>query len=322
MEKTSFICPKSGSELFLEGNALISKSNTSYPVINGIPRFCPQENYSKSFGFQWNYFDKDQLDKYSGSAVTKERFYAETEWKPLLLNNCKVLEVGSGAGRFTEVFLRTTAANLYSIDYSSAVEANFKNNNSYGKRLILAQASIYEIPFADNTFDKIFCFGVLQHTPSFSRSISALIEKLKPGGELVIDFYPIKGFYTKIHSKYILRPITKLLPKKFLLNLIESNIDILIKLFDFLCLIKLQFLVRFIPITDIRYFPLDLSKSQRRRWAIMDTFDAFSPEYDNPQRLKDVVKMCLSNNCDIRFSGVVKYANGSATVIRAIKKKY
>ena len=319
MPSVPFICPRSGLVLSVEGEVLKASNNESYPIVNGIPRFCSIENYSNSFGFQWNYFDKDQLDNYSGSRVTQHRFYAETAWLPEDLNDQNILEVGSGAGRFTEVFLRTTSTNLYSIDYSNAVDANFRNNNSYGSRLILAQASIYEMPFPDNSFDKIFCLGVLQHTPSFSSSITSLIRKLKPGGELVVDFYPIKGFYTKIHSKYILRPLTKRLPKKLLLHIIESNIDFLILISDFLCFIKLGFLIRFIPITDIRYFPKDLSKKQRRKWAIMDTFDGFSPEYDNPQRLLDVVQMCKSNNCQVTFSGKVSYSNGSATVVRAIK---
>jgi len=33
----------------------------------------------------------------------------------------------------------------------------------------LFQASIYELPFAPRQFDKVFCFGVLQHTPDFKK---------------------------------------------------------------------------------------------------------------------------------------------------------
>ena len=41
-----------------------------------------------------------------------------------MLSRSSVLEVGSGAGRFTEVFLQSTSGYLHSIDYSNAVEAN------------------------------------------------------------------------------------------------------------------------------------------------------------------------------------------------------
>ena len=207
---------------------------------------------------------------------------------------------------------------LHSFDASRAVEANFKNNLKYISRLFICQASIYHMPYKNNSFDKLFCFGVLQHTPSFHRAIKKLVEKVKPGGEIIIDFYPYNGFYTKIHSKYILRPITKRLPKRMLLSLIEKYIDLGILLFDFLS-IKLGFLTRFIPITDIRGFPKKLDYKTKKNMAILDTFDAFSPMFDNPQRLKKVVKIFQGLNCKISFAGLVKYRGGSTTVIRAIK---
>src|SRR5205085_11123093 len=134
------------------------------------------------------------------------------------------LEVGSGAGRFTQVVLDYTKANLYSLDYSEAVEANADNNGPH-PRLKLFQASIYEMPFADNSFDKVFCFGVLQHTPDIRKSIQCLYTKLKPGGELIIDFYPYNGFWTKLHAKYIFRPFLKKKKNADLLSLIDKHVD-------------------------------------------------------------------------------------------------
>lgn len=291
-----------------------------FPVVRGIPRFCPADNYSESFGFQWNQFDRTQLDVHSGADQSEQRFYAETGWDPDELSNCSVLEVGSGAGRFSEVFLRTTTGVLHSVDYSSAVDANRRNNAAYGKRLQLAQASIYELPFADNSFDKVFCLGVLQHTPSFSDSVAALISKARVGGEIVVDFYPIKGWYTKIHSKYMLRPLTKRLPKPLLLKLIRLNIRLMLALFDLLCFLRLGALTRFIPITDMRGFPSSLSPAQRREWAVMDTFDGFSPEYDNPQRVQDVARMFSSRGCEVTHAGLVYYPGGSGMVVRAVKR--
>lgn len=291
-----------------------------FPVVRGIPRFCPADNYSESFGFQWNQFDRTQLDVHSGADQSQQRFYFETSWDPQEISHCSVLEVGSGAGRFSEVFLRTTTGVLHSVDYSSAVDANRRNNAAYGERLQLAQASIYELPFADNSFDKVFCLGVLQHTPSFSDSVAALIRKARAGGEIVVDFYPIKGWYTKLHSKYLLRPFTKPLPKPLLLKLIRLNIRWMLALFDLLCALRLGALTRFIPITDVRGFPRSLSPSQRREWAVMDTFDAFSPEYDNPQRVGDVARMFSSRGCEVTHAGLVTYPVGSSMVIRAIKR--
>ena len=313
--------PSSGEILYLQKDRLVDPATGYFfPIVNRIPRFCPAENYSESFEFQWNLFDTTQLDNYSGAQQSTQRFYGETGWDPHELAYLNVLEVGSGAGRFSEVFLRTTTGVLHSVDYSSAVDANRRNNAAYGERLQLAQASIYELPFADNSFDKVFCLGVLQHTPSFSDSVAALISKARVGGEIVVDFYPIKGWYTKLHSKYLLRPFTKRFPKPLLLKLIRLNISWMLALFDLLYFLRLGALIRFIPITDVRGFPRSLTPAQRREWAVMDTFDAFSPEFDNPQRVQDVARMFSSRGCEVTHAGLVHYPGGSGMVVRAIKR--
>ena len=91
-------------------------------------------------------------------------------------------------------------------------------------------------------------------------------------------------------------------------------------IFDTLIKLKLGFLSRFLPITDVRGFPKKLNKKQRIEWAIMDTFDAFSPEFDNPQRLNKVIQMFEEDGCKVTFGGLVKFKGGSAVVVRAFKK--
>mgnify|MGYP004112742599 CR=1 FL=1 len=62
-------------------------------------------------------------------------------------------------------------------------------------------------------------------------------------------------------------------------------------------------------------------RKERKEWAIMDTFDGFSPEYDNPMRIKDVKKIFVENGCDINFAGVIKYEGGSSAVVKGTKLK-
>lgn len=315
-----YVHPVQNTPLEEHGDGLVDPSSGErFPTIRGVPRFCDSQNYSNSFGYQWNIFDKTQLDTFSKVEHSAARFFGESGWTSDELEDCRTLEVGSGAGRFSEVFLRSTKGILHSIDSSNAVEVNWQSNNHYGHRLRLSQASIYSMPFPDNSFDKVFCFGVLQHTPSFEDSVTALISKARIGGEIAVDFYPIRGWYTKFHSKYILRPFTKRLPQPVLLSLIRRNIKWLLFVFDLLCSAKLGILTRFIPITDVRTFPAKLTREQRREWAIMDTFDGLSPEYDNPQRLESVVTMFERNGCKVHFAGLAFYPGGASTVVRATK---
>src|SRR5258706_11408603 len=115
----TLINPFNSKVLSKELNALTDDEGHIFPVINGVPRFVEANNYTDNFGFQWNKFQKTQIDRETkNSSFSKERFFAATEWDEEDLSGKDVLEVGSGAGRFTQIVLDHTKANLYSIDYS------------------------------------------------------------------------------------------------------------------------------------------------------------------------------------------------------------
>ena len=115
---------------FSAGNPLLhcAHCEASFPVISGIPRFVPATNYSGSFGLQWTRHRRTQLDSYVGKPFSEERLFTVTGW-PRRMDGAKVLEAGSGAGRFTEILCRT-GTKVYSFDYSSAVDANALNNSA------------------------------------------------------------------------------------------------------------------------------------------------------------------------------------------------
>ena len=318
------INPTNNKPLTKEGTEYKDSEGNIFPIINGVPRFVPADNYTNSFCFQWNKFQKTQIDREAkNSSFSKERFFVATEWDKEDLFGKNVLEVGSGAGRFTQIVLDYTKANLYSIDYSDAVSANYRNNAHHGDRLHLFQASIYEMPFPDNSFDKVFCFGVLQHTPDFKKSVKSLVDKAKPGGEIAVDFYPIKGWYTKINAKYMLRPWTKKMSHEKLLNKIDRNADRLIKTYKVIDKMGLAMIGhRFLPICDInRTLPANLSKEELREWVVLDTFDMFSPAYDNPQKISTVKKWMEDCGVKVTQAGFLTYANNlKVAVVRGIKK--
>lgn len=320
----TLINPENNLLIRIQGDSLVDAEGNAFPIINGVPRIADLENYTENFGMQWNKFALTQLDREADLFdFSTQRFFAETHWDLDDLSGKNILEVGSGAGRFSKVVLEHTNATLYSVDYSDAVTANYKNNASIApNRFHLFQASVYEMPFPNNSFDKVFCLGVLQHTPNFDLSVKALIDKAKTGGEIVVDFYPIRAWYTKIHAKYLLRPFTKRMPHEQLLKKIEANIDWLIKAHFLLHKIKLGVLARFLPIVDItNTFPKSLTSDQLREWSVLDTFDMYSPEHDHPQRIEDVAAMFERHGAQVVFADYENIGDGfKAAVVRGIKQ--
>ena len=79
---------------------------------------------------------------------------------------------------------------------------------------------------------------------------------------------------------------------------------------------------RFLPMCDInRTLPANLSKEVLREWVILDTFDMFSPAYDDPQRISRVKKWMQESGAEVTFAGFVTYANNlKLAVVKGLKK--
>jgi SAM-dependent methyltransferase len=254
---------------------------SQYPILNSVPRFVPADNYSSSFGFQWNRFRRTQLDSATGQSITRDRFFTQSGWTPSAMANRWTLDLGCGAGRFAEVAL-STGTRLVAVDYSTAVDACRQNLASH-PRLDVVQADVYHLPFRRRHFDFVYCFGVLQHTPDVRGSFAALVQQVAPGGRLAVDVYPRLALNV-LWPKYWLRPLTKRMSSDRLFPLVSSMVETLWPLS--LALGRTPVVGRklryALPVVNYEG-RLPLSATQLKEWAILDTFDMLAPAHDHPQ---------------------------------------
>jgi SAM-dependent methyltransferase len=267
-------------EIF-SGHLACDRSGHGFPIHDFIPRFVPEENYANNFGFQWNRFRRTQLDSHSGHPISRDRFFAATGWKPEELRGARVLDVGCGAGRFTEIAL-SSGAQVVSLDYSSAVEACRANNASHGQ-LDVVRGDIYHLPFKPGTFDFVYCLGVLQHTPDVERAFHCLLPPLRPGGRLAVDVYE-RRWTSFLAGRRWARPITTRMNRHRLYGLVERFVPRLLPLTIAIGRIPVvgRKARRILPIADYDGI-LPLSRDQLTEWAILDTYDMLAPVYDQPQ---------------------------------------
>jgi SAM-dependent methyltransferase len=284
------------------GTLRCSQCKMDYPIIRSVPRFVPLENYASGFGLEWTKHARTQYDSYSGSNVSEKRFFEETKW-PRDLSGQLVLEVGSGSGRFTE-HAASTNAMIISFDYSYAVEANYASNGNRDNVLIV-QADIYNMPFKENFFDKLFCFGVLQHTPDVKKSFSLLPYYLKSGGKIAVDVYRKDPFYKEIFkTKFWVRPITKRINPERLYKITNNYVKFMWPISKIIHRLPYGKNINWaLFVADYRG-KFDLEEDVLREWAILDTFDMLAPAYDYPQTM-DAVREWFKNsnleNIDIHY---------------------
>jgi ubiquinone/menaquinone biosynthesis C-methylase UbiE/uncharacterized protein YbaR (Trm112 family) len=286
-------CPKCGGDLscqpaateasgeIREGTLSCEGCSGTYPIEAYIPRFVPRENYTASFGYQWNLFRTEQIDKANGTALSAKRFFSETGWSADELKGKWVLDVGCGAGRFLEV-AAATGAELIGLDMSDAIDAA-RTTVEAAPNVHLVQASALALPFKKDALDFVYCIGVIQHTPDPDGIMRALPQALKPEGEIAVTIYERKP-WTFLNAKYLVRPITRRMRKERLLAAIRAAMPVVFPITDLAFRIPVlgrafEFMI---PVANYVHEKA-LTRRQRYDWAVLDTFDMLSPYYDQPQ---------------------------------------
>lgn len=256
------------------------------PVKGGVVHFRSDDGYNASFARQWKAYRLTQYDDFNHTSLTRDRYLRETGWPAAGLEGEVVLEAGCGAGRFTRI-LAQTGARLVSFDYSSAVDVSAEQNRHF-RNVVFAQADIFDLPFAPASFDRVFCHGVLQHTPDPGAAFEKLSALVRPGGVISVDAYLKDGKIRPWKSKYLWRWwTTRIAPDKLLAFLnhfipLWLPLDTVIKRIPVLG----TYIGAVVPCWN--YFYTDLPPDLKRQWAILDTFDALAPTYDIPITLDEV----------------------------------
>ena len=269
-----------------EGELVSEQTGAVYPIVRGIPRFVPAENYSATFGFQWNKFRQTQIDTATGADHSRQRFDDETGWTERDLAGKLVLDAGCGAGRFAEVAAQR-GSRLVALDLSSAVEAAKQTLAPYPNADVV-QGSLLTPPFRPGTFDFAYCLGVVQHTPDPQGAVATVAGMARPGGQFAFAIYARRP-WTKLNAKYLIRPLTRRLPNDLLLGAIERSMPIMFPLTDKLFRLPVVGKVAQFTIPVANYVDKDgFTREQRYEEAILDTFDMLSPRYDSPMTWSEV----------------------------------
>jgi len=120
----------------------------------------------------------------------------------------KLLEIGFGMG--TDLFQFAAAgSHVYGVDLSPAhLEIAQKRFALYNVPANLRLADAENLPFKNETFDAVYSFGVIHHSPDTPKCIAEIHRVLKPGGRAIISVYHKNSAFTYLSiilSSYILR---------------------------------------------------------------------------------------------------------------------
>jgi 2-polyprenyl-3-methyl-5-hydroxy-6-metoxy-1,4-benzoquinol methylase len=101
----------------------------------------------------------------------------------------RVLEVGCGMGCMAMNWAQQ-GASISAVDLNPVSVAQTRRRfELFGLDGDIREADGEHLPFADGTFDYVYSWGVLHHTPGTRQAISELHRVLKPGGQAGVMLY-------------------------------------------------------------------------------------------------------------------------------------
>jgi ubiquinone/menaquinone biosynthesis C-methylase UbiE len=101
----------------------------------------------------------------------------------------RILEIGVGLGTDFVQFVRA-GADATGVDLTDAAVANVARRLELeGLEAELQVADAEALSFADATFDLVYSWGVLHHTPNTARALDEVRRVVKPGGEARLMLY-------------------------------------------------------------------------------------------------------------------------------------
>ena len=226
-------CPLSMEKLVEKENGLVSvKTGNVYRIIDCIPEFasftiknnikeyvqkfwdnCPNESVKSMAQIcSTEYFAQTEQDRFDIHTNFDEPFLKEAIGFESIRGK-KILEVGCGIGLDAIQFARS-GNDMYLIDLSiNSVKIALGRFQNEGYCAVPSIADAENLPFFDNSFDIVYSYGVLHHSPNTEKSIVELYRVLKPGGQAIVMLYSKWSanciFRTSIHNGLIRKELFK-----------------------------------------------------------------------------------------------------------------
>lgn len=162
-----------------------------------------------AFGEQWTRFTENR-----GHYASQELWRDVTG--PLVpdraFDGTRVIDIGSGTGRFAEILLQLGAKEIIAVEPSAGFQTLQQNLARWGDRVKLHNVRGDQIPAYVRDADWVISIGVLHHIPEPDPVVRAAFNALRPGGRILVWLYGQEGNAAYLFWAEPLRRLTTICP--------------------------------------------------------------------------------------------------------------
>ncbi|MCH9809547.1 MAG: methyltransferase domain-containing protein [Alphaproteobacteria bacterium] len=201
----TYRCPETGAALTLDPGAQtdgdtvvtgrLSGGARPYEIVDRLPNFAPDETLKGTAKFARDYY-ATIADTYDENVHITFDLYGEEEQDIRtrmidlldLKPDARVLEVSAGTGKDSVLISERLGdrAETWLIDISPEMLGQARDRlagNRVPAELAVGNASA--LPFADNSFDALYCFAGVGHFPDQRAGLAEMARVVRPGGRVV-----------------------------------------------------------------------------------------------------------------------------------------
>lgn len=174
------------------GTLACAGCSARYPVRNGIPELLRRNRPSAAtetartaerFGYLWS--------RSNPQAGPRREYHFEKMAAALQLEEPRglVLEAGCGDGIDLANHASRTGVEVIGVELSEGGCRTSAGRIRAVPTAHVVRADLCELPFADQTFDRVFSYGVLHHVASPPAAAAELARVSRPGAEVAVYLY-------------------------------------------------------------------------------------------------------------------------------------
>ena len=132
-----------------------------------------------------------------------------------------VLDMGCGSGRFTIALSQLGASKVVGVDLGkTGIEIGHKMVDKLKlDNVTFLRESVLHLPFNNESFDFVFCKGVLHHTNNVHRGLSELHRVIKKGGKAYLYLYGHGGIFW--YSRKRMREVMQKIPMEYTMKVLD-----------------------------------------------------------------------------------------------------
>jgi arsenite methyltransferase len=179
-----------------------------------------QEQVTEAFGYKWTHDKEWGISGATADIMTEWvqkllGFASEQEYAAFFAGFGSILDAGCGNGRdVRRLAALCPQTKVVGVDVSDAVDTAIENTNHLLNVSIIRDNISAPAHLEPLSFDCIYSFGVMHHTPNTKAALASLVGLLRPGGEIVFTIYRRKSPMREFTDDYVREALQSMTPEQ------------------------------------------------------------------------------------------------------------